>query len=203
MFGHRTSARNAELIRFFLDADTDVPSITSVKKTGTLQCMNISPKGFYEGFLLKSGKNVVQVNLPKEHLHSFADGWASDGKISVEVEAENSWGSPAHKVFRLVPVMDNGGRKAENARHPRKKFSGRIERLNYALHGEVNGGILESGDFLHLKPEGAQAISLVVGMAVEARGKTKPMPGGRFVIEADEVNGTVIGHGKANKKHAK
>ena len=51
--------------------------------------MNISPKGFYEGFLLKSGKNVVQVNLPKEHLHSFADGsvaaadvvlWASDGE---------------------------------------------------------------------------------------------------------------------------
>jgi hypothetical protein len=40
-------------------------------------------------------------------------------------------------------------------------------------------------------------------MAVEARGTTKPMPGGRFVIEADVVNGTVIGHGKAKKKHAK
>jgi hypothetical protein len=52
--------------------------------------MNISPKGIYEGFLLKSGKNVVQINLPKEHLHSFADGWPSTGKISVEVEAEDS-----------------------------------------------------------------------------------------------------------------
>jgi hypothetical protein len=165
--------------------------------------MNVGPKGFYEGFLLKSGKNVVQINFPKEHLHSFADGRAPEGEISVEVEAEEPWGTPAHEVFRLVRVVDNGGRKAEKDHHLPGKFSGRIERLNYALHGEVNGGILESGDFLHLKPEGAQAIGLVVGMAVEARGATKPTPGGRFVIEADEVNGTVIGHGKARKKHGK
>ncbi len=109
--------------------------------------MNISPKGFYEGFLLKSGKNVVQVNLPKEHLHSFADGWAPGSEISVEVEAEEPWGSPAHKVFRLVRVVDNGGRKADKDHHPPRDFSGRIERLSYALHGEVNGGILESGRF--------------------------------------------------------
>ena len=165
--------------------------------------MNISPKGFYEGFLLKSGKNVVQVNLPREHLHSLADGWAPHGEISVEVEAEEPWGTPAHRVFRLVRVVDRGGRKAERDHPPLREFSGRIERLNYALHGEVNGGILESGDFLHLKPEGAQAVGLVVGMAVEARGTTKPMPGGRFVIEADEVNKTVVGHGKAGKRHAK
>jgi hypothetical protein len=92
--------------------------------------MNVSPKGFHEGFLLKSGKNVVQVNLPKEHLRSFADGWAPDGEISVEVEAEEPWGTPAHKVFRLVRVVDNGGRKAEKDRHPPRKFSGRLERLN-------------------------------------------------------------------------
>src|ERR1700723_1763250 len=98
--------------------------------------MNISPKGFYEGFLLKSGKNVVRVNLPKEHLHSFADGWEPDGEISVEVEAEGPWGRPAHEVFRLVPVVDKSGRKAETDHRPPRKFSGRIERLNYALHGE-------------------------------------------------------------------
>jgi hypothetical protein len=174
-----------------------------MKKTGTLQSLNVSPKGFYEGFLLKSHKEIIQINLPKEHLHSFADGWPSNGEISVEVEAEEPWGAPAHKVFRLVRVMDNGHRKTEDDPHLRKTFSGRIERLNYALHGEVNGGILESGDFLHLKPEGARAVGLAVGMAIEARGTTKPMPGGRFVIEADEVNGTVIGHGKSKTKHGK
>jgi hypothetical protein len=171
-----------------------------VKKTGTLQSLNVSPKGFYEGFLLKAGKNVIQVNLPKEHLQSFADGWPPDAEISVEVEAEEPWGAPAHKVFRLVRVIGNGHRDAEEQH---RQFSGRIERLNYALHGEVNGGILDSGDFLHLKPEGAQAVGLEVGMAVEARGKTKPMPGGRFVIEADEVNGAPIMHPEGKKKRAK
>jgi hypothetical protein len=165
--------------------------------------MNVSPKGFYEGFLLKSGKSVIQINLPKEHIQSFANGWPSDGEISVEVEAEEPWGTPAHKVFRLVRVVHNGGREAEKDHHRPREFAARIERLNYALHGEVNGGILESGDFRHLKPEGAQAVGLAVGMAVEARGTTKPMPGGRFVIEAEQVNGTVIGHGKAKKKHGK
>src|SRR5580698_3886704 len=160
--------------------------------------MNISPKGYYEGFLLKSGKNVIQINLGKEHIAGFADGWPADREISVEVQAEESLGTPAHQVFRLVRVLGDGGRNAEN-----RTFSGRIKRLNYALHGEVNGGVLESGDFLHLKPEGAQAVGLMVGMAVETRGTTKPMPGGRFVIEADEVNKTVVGHGKARKRHAK
>jgi hypothetical protein len=144
-----------------------------VKKTGKVLSMNISPKGFYEGFLLNSGKNVVQVNLAKEHLRSLADGCPSDRDIGVEAEAEESWGSPAHEVFKLVRVLDNGGRKAEKDDHPPRKFSGRIERLNHALHGEVNGGILDSGDFLHLKPEGTQAVGLTVGMAVEARGRKR------------------------------
>jgi hypothetical protein len=165
-----------------------------VKKTGTVQSMNVSPKGFYEGFLLKSGNSVIQINLPKEHLQRFSDGWPSNTRISVEVEADEPWGAPAHKVFRLIRVTDNGRRKADHQLS--RTFTGRIERLNYALHGEVNGGILESGDFLHLKPEGEKAIGLAVGMSIEARGKTKPMPGGRFVIEADEVNGTVVGHHK-------
>ncbi len=162
--------------------------------------MNVSPRGLYEGFLLKTGNGVIQINLSKEHLQRFSDGWPSNTEISVDVEAEEPWGASAHKVFRLVRIMDNGRRN--NSHQPSGEFSGRIERLNYALHGEVNGAILESGDFLHLKPEGAKAIGLAVGMSVEARGKTKPMPGGCFVIEADEVNGTVIGHYKGKKKHA-
>lgn len=141
--------------------------------------------------------------MPKEHLQSFAGGWPSGSRISVEVEAEEPWGEPAHKVFRLVRVAGNGHGKNVGGHDESRKFSGRIERLNYALHGEVNGGILDSGDFLHLKPEGARAVGLVEGMAVEGHGSTKPMPDGHFIIEAEEVNGTAIVHHKAKKKHAK
>jgi len=102
--------------------------------------MNISPNGFYERFLFRSGKNVVQVNLPKGASPPFAQGWKADREISIEAEAEESWGSPAHKVFKLVRVLDNGGTQSDNEHQPPRNLSGRIERLNYALHGEVNGG---------------------------------------------------------------
>jgi hypothetical protein len=82
----------------------------------------------------------------------------------------------------LVRVTGNGQESGQDRDLPRQ-FSGRIERLNYVLHGEVNGGVLDSGDFLHLKPEAAP---------VEARDRTKPMRGGRFVI----------GRHKGNKNHA-
>jgi hypothetical protein len=174
-----------------------------VKKTGTLQSLNVSPKGYYEGFLLKSGKEIIQINWPKEHLQRFAGGWPLDSQISVDVESEEARGAPAHQVFKLIRMIGNGHQEKGQDSLLSRQFSGRVERLNYALHGEVNGAILDSGDFLHLKPEGARAVGLEVGMAVEAHGKTKLMPGGRFVIEADEVNGTAIGHHKGKKKRAR
>jgi hypothetical protein len=74
--------------------------------------------------------------------------------------------------------------------------------LNYALHGEINGAVLESGDFVHLKPEGASAVRIKLGMKLEGVGETRPMVNGRSVIEAKEVNGIAIEHHKALKKHA-
>ena len=168
-----------------------------MKKTGTLQSWNVSPKGAFEGFLLKSAKNLIQINLPKEQFQSLAGKWKLGSRISVKVEAEDARGVPAHRVFRLLDAPGNGHKETG------RTFSGRIERLNYARHGEVNGGILESGDFLHLKPEGARAIGIEVGMDVKAHGKTKPMAGGNVVIEAEEVNGVAIGPRKDKKKHAK
>jgi hypothetical protein len=173
----------------------------NVKKTGTIQSLNVSPKGFYEGFLLKTGKDVVQVNLPKDQVHSVGDQWRLSVEIAVEVEPDEARGTAGHQVFKLVRVIgkDHGTPGDPDAL---AKFTGRIERLNYALHGEVNGGILDSGDFLHLKPEGARAVSLETGMAVKGKGRRKPMVGGHCVIEAEEVNGLVIEHHIAKKKHA-
>jgi hypothetical protein len=72
--------------------------------------------------------------------------------------------------------------------------------LNYALHNEVNGGILESGDFLHLKPEGAAAAGLKLGIA-ERTGEMEPRTGGCSVIQAED--GIATERRKAKKKHAR
>ena len=161
-----------------------------MKKTGTIEALNVSPKGFYEGFLLRTGKRIAQINLGKEHRHhSLKLG----EKVTVEVEREEPEGKPAHEVFRLVGRIDGDG--------PSGDFSGVVVTLNYALHGEVNGGILDSGDFLHLKPAGARAVKLKVGMLVKGKGGTRSMVDGHTVLEADEVNGIAIERGKAKKHH--
>jgi hypothetical protein len=164
-----------------------MPSEPNMKKTGAVEALNMSPKGFCEGFLLRTAKGTVQINFPKDEAEALGRTFHPGDEIAIEVEPQNPHGEPQHKVFRLV--NDN-------------RFSGRVVQLNYALHGEVNGGILDSGDFLHLKPEGARAVGLATGMEVEGRGVRKPMTGNRSVIEAEVVNGVKIRHGGAKKKHA-
>jgi len=162
----------------------------------------VSPKGFYEGFLLKNGTAAVQINLPKDHRH-FGDEWRPGAPIRVEVAPEEPRGTPEHLVFRMVRVIDTSHGEPDRKTEKSVEFSGRIERLNYALHGEINFGILDSGDFLHLKPEGARTVGLISGMTVKGRGRTKPMVGGRFVIEAEEVNGIAIEVHTAKKKRSR
>ncbi len=165
----------------------------NMKKTGIIEALNVSPKGFYEGFLLRAGKKLVQINLPKHEVARAENSLEVGKKITVELEAEKAHGEPQHEVFRFIGT----GFEEQGS----KPFSGIVERLNYALHGAVNGGILESGDFLHVKPEGARALKLAIGMQVEGRGRTKPMVDGHWVIEAEMVNGVKIQHHKAKKKH--
>ncbi|MDQ2774339.1 MAG: hypothetical protein M3Y57_05335 [Acidobacteriota bacterium] len=162
----------------------------ALRKQGTVQAFNVSPKGAYEGLLLQTKDELIQVNFPQEFAAAMSDLAASAADVQLEVEAQKVDGHACHPVYRLLNVM-NG-----------KEFAGKVTRLNYALHGEVNGAILDSGDFLHVKPQGAAALKLKVGMKVKGTGSTKPMVGGHRVIEADEVNGVRIEKKPKPKKKA-
>jgi hypothetical protein len=161
-------------------------STKTIHKHGTIQAFNISPKGSYEGLLLQEkGGELVQINFGHEMAAVLSESGHVGDPISLDVEAEPAHGKPSHPVFRLVAMKGGNGNGGGH-------FSGTVARLNYALHGEVNGGILDTGDFLHLKPHGAAALDLKVGMNVSGLGKAKPMVGGHSVIEAEEVNGIRI-----------
>jgi hypothetical protein len=69
---------------------------------------------------------------------------------------------------------------------------GEVVGLNYAKRGEVNGAILETGDFVHLRPHGAKAIGLKVGQTLEAEGEVRPGWAGCRVIEARRANGVSL-----------
>ncbi len=52
--------------------------------------------------------------------------------------------------------------------------------------------MLDSGDFLHLRPRGFRDAALQVGDLASALGEARPMAGGGFVVEATEINGVAI-----------
>ena len=177
----------------------------SLTKDGIVQSFNISPKGSYEGFLLEKSGELVQINFPQEWSVSIASVAGPGTHIEVEIEPQEVRGHPSHPVFALLTLSNERKERfslRETINSGNGHFSGKVERLNFALHGEVNGAVLDSGDFLHLKPHGASAVGLKVGMNVKGKGPTKPMVGGHRVIEADDVNGIEMEKKPQPKKKA-
>ena len=175
-----------------------------MQKQGTVKGFNVSPHGTYEGLLLKTKTETVQINFPPEWATTLVEFAPAGSEVQVEGSPEKEKGHPSHPVYRLVRMKSGKEQLSVTVlqEDDETPFSGRVERLNYALHGEVNGGILDTGDFLHLKPHGAAALGITVGMQVGGVGSTKPMIGGHRVIEAKEVNGIKLDHKSKPKKKA-
>ena len=63
-------------------------------------------------------------------------------------------------VYRLVSLTGTDGKAlifSGPATRETVTVQGVVKRINYARHGAANGVILESGDFVHLKPAGHEA----------------------------------------------
>ena len=130
----------------------------SSKLRGKLIAFNISPKGHIEGALVETSDGRAQVNFPKHSADSLARSMTLGERIELEVEREPDEGE--HPVYA---ASDSEG-----------EVSGTIVRLNYALHGEVNGYHLDDGTFVHVKPDGAKKYDLRVGDKVKAQGLRRP-----------------------------
>lgn len=115
--------------------------ISSMEKTGIVQTFNVSPKGTLEGLLMKMDGEVIQINFRQEFAAEIAAVTTEGKELKADVEPEEAHGHPNHPVFRLLSLGSQHGH-----------FAGKVKHLNYALHGEVNGAILDNGDFLHVKP---------------------------------------------------
>jgi len=60
--------------------------------------------------------------------------------------------------------------------------------MHYALHGEANGVVLETGEFIHTRPDGMALLGLEVGAKVQATGELRMTVLGTVLLEAHEVN---------------
>lgn len=68
-------------------------------------------------------------------------------------------------------------------------IKGIVARIHYARHGQPNGVVLESGEFIHLRPHGMAALDLIPGAKISARGELRMTILGTRLLEAHHANG--------------
>lgn len=159
--------------------------------TGTFHQFIYSPHGSLEGVLLEIEGQPVQVVLDKDddaNAHAL-EGLLGEEEIVAEVKKmkPSDKGPAEHTVYELVELVAIAG--ATPAKTPQARaHRGRVVRFNYARHGEANGFILDSGDFIHTAPKGFKKLKVKVGDVIEAEGEITALFDGRgLVVEAEVV----------------
>ncbi len=164
------------------------------KTTGTYLHLVHDPKGGVEGFLVQADGETIQFVLDK---HDDASGalvatLKSGQAVVVAGEAlpPSPKGRGAHPVRAFRKLVSIDGQRPSKVDAAATGYAGKIVRFNYARHGAPNGYVLDSGDFIHVKPDGFTKLGLKVGDAVRAQGDAHFLAtGGGWAVEAERVNG--------------
>jgi len=166
------------------------------KYQGILEDFNFSPQGGIDGFLLHSDGQTVQVNVTPDVGFAVVRGIGQHVEATVEpVMRSGKHPKGDHPVYQLVTLAGPDGKTLIHASAGNADIvtvQGKVKRINYARTGEPNGVILESGEFIYIKPEGMKRIELNQGDQVTAEGTAALMPLGQRVIEAKTVNGKAV-----------
>ena len=160
---------------------------------GTSKHLLFSPKGGIEGVLLKVGRAVVQITIEPGIGAIFA-GLAAPGKrvrLLASPDRSPKTKHAAHPVFQFESLADAEGREIElpDEDNTNATVKGVVATVHFARHGQPNGVVLESGEFVHLRPDGMQQLELTIGMKVTAIGALRMTVLGTRLLEARRVNG--------------
>jgi hypothetical protein len=163
-----------------------------------------SPRGGIEGAMLLVDEDELQLVFDPHDAAGTAafERLRAGARIRVEARPEpasDHHGEPAHHVYALERLVDIDGRAAGDPAQDMRRapYSGIVVRLNFARHGEPNGFVLDTGDFIHTRPEGMAQLRLGIGDRVEADGEARPLAGGSGrVVEASVVNGRPLAKAK-------
>lgn len=137
------------------------------EQSGRVRMALHGPQGEVNGVLLESG--AIWRFPPDEADHSPK---TKDG---------------AHPVHKLNAITKISGKPFKSNGGP-QPVRGVVAAVHYARHGEPNGVILESGEFIHTRPDGMKKLKLEIGSKVVARGEMRMTVFGTPLIEAREVN---------------
>ncbi len=160
---------------------------------GRLRHPIYSPRGDLEGLLVDVEDVAVQFVVAPGSGEALAD--CRPGQAIVlegQVAPPSPKGGAAHEVYLLHRVVSVDGQEPAS-REDDAAARGTVVRFNYARHGAPNGVVLDTGDFIHTRPEGFESLGFEIGMRVEARGESRPLRDGLGrVVEASMVNGMPV-----------
>lgn len=164
--------------------------------TGICRQWLFSPKGEIEGVLLAVKGAVVQLSLDAATGLALTRSSAVGKRIRALATADHSpkTAGAAHPVYKFVSFADAAGEAADppGADPAKAVLKGVVAALHFARHGEPNGVVLETGEFIHLRPHGMALLGLGVGAEVRAVGSLKLTVLGLPMLEAHQVNRVVI-----------
>jgi hypothetical protein len=144
---------------------------SALQLRGTVLAYNLNPKGQIVGATVDTPAGLAQLNFPKHAAERMARGMTVGSAIDLAVQVEHDRGD--HIVYVLTDDDDHA--------------DGTIIRLNYSLHGELNGCHLDDGTFVHLKPAKAKRYELRLGTRIRATG-TRRTGADAPVLDAWAVN---------------
>lgn len=168
---------------------------------GRLQHLLYSPRGRVEGALLDVDSVPVQFVLAP-HDEAAAQAFAAlrpGQSLVAEGTVVPARGDAPHEVYALERLVAVDGQPPA-VQEAVRQVQGRVVRLHHARHGEPNGVVLDSGDFVHTRPDGFARLGLKPGDAVTASGPARALQDGAgHVVEAHTVNGKALPAPKPHK----
>ena len=161
--------------------------------TGTVESFNYGPHGSPSGIMLKADGKVMQVNCPPDvGVALLAAAPVGD---EVKVTAIEARAKADHPVYHLIQLTNSKGQSfvgGPGAAGAMVHLEGTVKTLNYGPHGDVDGAILDSGDFVLIGPPTAEALKLAPGQKLTLDGSARPMLVGHNIIQATTVNGFAV-----------
>jgi hypothetical protein len=157
-----------------------------------------SPHGGVEGVLLESADGPLQLVFER---HDEASPLAFDAVregqtvvVDAAPQGPSDKGEGAHPVYLHRRLRSVDGRKpAKPKAAAGAAYQGTVVRFNYARHGAPNGVVLDTGDFIHTRPDGLARLKLKIGDVVRADGDAQLLASGTgWAVEAVSVNGRKI-----------
>ncbi|WP_226858430.1 hypothetical protein [Diaphorobacter aerolatus] len=154
---------------------------------GTLAQPIYSPRGTVEGLMLDVDGIAVQFVIGKHeaHLAHLALHLKQGQKLTLigALRKPSPKGEAEHEVYDLIEIVGRGD-DSQSAEYTasEKEIGGKIVRFNYARHGEPNGVVLDTGDFIHTRPDGLRKLAWKLGDQVHAKGRVQPLASGMGVV---------------------